>query len=72
MRPTSKVDPAVKIIRTFPESFTSQIQYAAAATSKSDRDTLNYLHFPRSSEAKTIFEQYGFRYEGELWHMATS
>jgi molybdate transport system substrate-binding protein len=52
----------VKIIETFPESSRSQIKYSAAATSESDRDTLNYLHFLRSSEAKTIFERYDFRY----------
>jgi molybdate transport system substrate-binding protein len=58
----ARVEPAVKIIGTFPDSSTSQIKYAAAATITSDRDTLNYLHFLQSSEAKTIFERYGFRY----------
>jgi molybdate transport system substrate-binding protein len=58
----AKVEPGVKIIGTFPESADSQIKYSAAATITSDQDTLNYLHFLRSLEAKTIFERYGFRY----------
>jgi molybdate transport system substrate-binding protein len=58
----AKVEPDVKIIGTFPESSHSPIKYSAAATVASDEDTLNYLHFLRSSEAKTIFERYGFRY----------
>ena len=58
----AKVDPDVKIIGTFPESSASQIRYVAAATIASDRDTLNYFHFLRSLEAKTIFERYGFQY----------
>jgi molybdate transport system substrate-binding protein len=57
----AKVEPAVKIIGTFPEGSTGQIKYSAEATIASDRDTLNYLHFLRSLEAKTIFERYGFR-----------
>jgi molybdate transport system substrate-binding protein len=58
----AKVEPGVKIIGTFPETSASPIKYSAAATTASDQDTLNYLHFLRSSEAKTIFERYGFRY----------
>jgi molybdate transport system substrate-binding protein len=58
----AKVEPGVKIIGTFPENSTSHIKYTAAATIASDRDTLNYLHFLRSLEAKTIFERYGVRY----------
>jgi molybdate transport system substrate-binding protein len=58
----AKDDPSVKIVGTFPESPASRIKYVAAATIGSDRDTLNYLHFLRSLEAKTIFERHGFRY----------
>src|SRR5262252_2924332 len=58
----AKVEPGVKIIGTFPESSAPQIKYEAAATIASDRDTLNYLHFLRSLEAKAIFERYGFQY----------
>jgi molybdate transport system substrate-binding protein len=58
----AKVEPSVKIIGTFPESSTSQIKYPAAATIGSDQDTLKYLQFLRSLEAKTIFERHGFRY----------
>src|SRR5215471_1028357 len=58
----AKVEPGVKIIGTFPESSAPQVKYAAAATIASDRDTLNYLHFLRSLEAKAIFERYGFQY----------
>jgi molybdate transport system substrate-binding protein len=58
----AKIEPGVKIVGTFPESSVSQIKYAAAATIGGDRDTLNYLHFLHSLEAKTIFERHGFRY----------
>jgi molybdate transport system substrate-binding protein len=58
----AKVEPNVKILGTFPETSASQIKYSAAARIGSDRDTLDYLHFLRSPEAKTIFERYGFRY----------
>jgi len=58
----AKVEPRVKIVGSFPESSAPQIKYAAAATIASGRDTLNYLHFLRSLEAKTIFERHGFRY----------
>jgi len=58
----AKIEPRVKIVGIFPESSASQIKYPAAATIGSDPDTLNYLHFLRSLEAKTIFERYGFQY----------
>jgi len=58
----AKIEPRVKIVGIFPESSASQIKYPAAATIASDRDTLNYFHFLRSLEAKTIFERYGFQY----------
>src|SRR5215471_4071201 len=58
----AKTEPRVKIVGIFPESSASQIKYPAAATIGSDPDTLNYLHFLRSLEAKTIFERYGFQY----------
>ena len=57
----AKVEPGVKIIGTFPDGAVSQITYPAAATIASDQNTLSYLHFLRSTEAKTIFKRYGFR-----------
>jgi molybdate transport system substrate-binding protein len=59
---TARVEPDVKIIGIFPQSSTRQIKYSAAARIASDPETLNYLHFLRRAEAKTIFERYGFRY----------
>jgi molybdate transport system substrate-binding protein len=57
----AKVEPSVKIIGTFPDAAGSQITYPAAATIESDQNTLSYLQFLRSTEAKTIFKRYGFR-----------
>jgi molybdate transport system substrate-binding protein len=57
----AKVDPEVKIVGTFANIAASQITYPAAATIGADPDTLSYLHFLRSAQAKAIFKRYGFR-----------
>lgn len=58
----AKVEPNVKIVGTFPDGSYPPVTYPAAATANAKADTAKYLHFLRSSAAKTIFEKYGFSY----------
>ena len=58
----AKVEPGVKIVATFPTNSHPPIVYPVAATSTAHKDAADYLAFLRSSEAKAIFEKYGFSF----------
>ena len=58
----AKVEPGVKVVGTFPASSHPAIVYPVAATSTAHKGTEDYLAFLRSSEAKAIFEKYGFSF----------
>jgi molybdate transport system substrate-binding protein len=58
----AKIEPNVKIIGHFPDGSYDPVTYPAAATANAKPDTQKYLQFLRSSEAKTVFEKYGFSY----------
>lgn len=58
----AKVEPGVKIVGMFPASSHPAIVYPVAATSNAHKDAADYLAFLRSSEAKAIFEKYGFSF----------
>jgi molybdate transport system substrate-binding protein len=57
----AKVEPAVKIIATFPDDSHEAILYPVAATSDAKPAAALYLAFLRSAAARAIFEHYGFR-----------
>ena len=56
----AKVDPAVKVIATFPEDSHQPIVYPVAATRTAKPSAALYLSFLRSAAARAIFEHYGF------------
>jgi len=58
----AKVEPGVKIVGTFPADSHPPIIYPVAATASAKKDAADYLAFLRTSEAKAIFEKYGFSY----------
>jgi molybdate transport system substrate-binding protein len=58
----AKIEPGVKIVGTFPANSHPAIVYPVAATSTAHKGTDDYLAFLRSSEAKAIFEKYGFSF----------
>jgi molybdate transport system substrate-binding protein len=58
----AKVEPNVKIIGLFPDGSYPPVTYPVAATISSKPDTAKYLRFLRSSEAKSVFEKYGFSF----------
>jgi molybdate transport system substrate-binding protein len=58
----AKVDPGVRIVGTFPADSHPAITYPFAATAGAKKEADAYLAFLRSSEAKVIFEKYGFTY----------
>src|SRR5689334_2459301 len=58
----AKVEPGVKIVGAFPTNSHPPIVYPVAATSTAHKDAADYLAFLRSSEAKAIFEKYGFSF----------
>ena len=58
----AKVDPAVKIVGTFPADSHPPIIYPVAATSTAKTEAAGYLAFLRTSAAKAIFEKYGFSF----------
>jgi len=58
----AKIEPGVKIVATFPANSHPPIVYPVAATSTAHKGTDDYLAFLRSSEAKAIFEKYGFSF----------
>jgi molybdate transport system substrate-binding protein len=58
----AKIEPGVKIVGTFPATSHPPIIYPVAATSTAHQGTADYLAFLRSSDAKAIFEKYGFSF----------
>jgi molybdate transport system substrate-binding protein len=58
----AKVDPAVKIVGTFPADSHPPIIYPVAATTTAKMEAASYLAFLRSQAAKAIFEKYGFSF----------
>src|SRR5580698_6318228 len=58
----AKVDPAVKIVGTFPADSHPPIIYPVAATTTAKTEAASYLAFLRCRPAKAIFEKYGFSF----------
>jgi molybdate transport system substrate-binding protein len=58
----ARIEPGVKIVGTFPADSHPPIIYPAAATATATAEAVGYLGFLRSSQAKTIFEKYGFTF----------
>lgn len=58
----AKVEPRVKIVGVFPDGSHPPVIYPVAATSTAKTDAAKYIGFLRGSEAKTIFEKYGFSF----------
>ncbi len=58
----AKVEPGVKIIGSFPADSHAPIIYPFAATTNAKAEAADYLAFLRSSEAKAVFEKYGFTF----------
>ena len=58
----ARVEPAVKIVGTFPADSHPPIIYPVAATTTAKPEAASYLAFLRSSAAKAIFEKYGFSF----------
>jgi molybdate transport system substrate-binding protein len=56
----AKVEPAVKVIGTFPDGSHEPIVYPVAATPTAKPAAAAYLAFLRSAAARAIFEHYGF------------
>jgi molybdate transport system substrate-binding protein len=56
----AKVEPAVKVIATFPADSHEPIVYPVAATRTAKPSAALYLAFLRSAAARAIFEHYGF------------
>lgn len=56
----AKVEPAVKVIATFPNDSHEPIVYPVAATRIAKPAAAPYLAFLRSAAARAIFERYGF------------
>jgi molybdate transport system substrate-binding protein len=56
----ARVEPAVKIVGSFPADSHPAIIYPVAATMTAKPEAAGYLAFLRSPAAKTIFERYGF------------
>lgn len=56
----ARIEPQVKIIGRFPESSHAPIVYPVAMTMRATLSALSYLDFLRASDARTIFEKYGF------------
>jgi len=58
----AKVEPGVKIVGTFPADSHPAIIYPVAATTTAKPATSDYLAFLRSTAAKNILEEYGFKF----------
>jgi molybdate transport system substrate-binding protein len=58
----AKIEPGVKIVGTFPADSHPAIIYPVAATLSAKPETNDYLAFLRSTTAKKIFENYGFKF----------
>jgi molybdate transport system substrate-binding protein len=56
----AKIEPAVKIVGTFPADSHPPIVYPVALTAAAKPEAVPYLAFLRTRQAKTIFEGYGF------------
>jgi len=56
----AKIEPGVKVVGVFPDNSDDPIVYPVAATVNAKPETMQYLAFLRSAEAKSIFEGYGF------------
>jgi molybdate transport system substrate-binding protein len=56
----AKIEPGVKVVGIFPDNSHDPIIYPVAATVNAKSETIQYLAFLRSAEAKSIFESYGF------------
>ena len=56
----ARIEPQVKIVGRFPESSHAPIVYPVAMTLPATLSTLGYLDFLRTSDARSIFEKYGF------------
>ena len=56
----ARVEPAVKILATFPDDSHEPIVYPVAATVGAKPEATLYLTFLRSAGARSIFERYGF------------
>jgi molybdate transport system substrate-binding protein len=56
----AKIEPGVKVVGTFPEDSHPAIVYPVAATKTASTAATDYLTFLRSSEARAIFERFGF------------
>jgi molybdate transport system substrate-binding protein len=57
----AKIEPGVKIVGIFPDDSHPPIVYPVAMTKDASPDASQYLGFLRRSEAKAVFERYGFR-----------
>ena len=58
----AKIEPKVKIIGLFPDGSYPPVTYPVAATVSSKPATAKYLQFLHGSEAKSVFEKYGFSF----------
>jgi molybdate transport system substrate-binding protein len=58
----AKVDPGVKIIGAFPAESHEPITYPVAATVSAKPEAAAYLAFLRGTQAKDVFEKYGFTF----------
>jgi molybdate transport system substrate-binding protein len=59
----AKIEPQVKIVGTFPAESHPAITYPVAATAESKNAVAaRYIAFLKTSQAKAIFEKYGFRF----------
>lgn len=58
----ARVEPTVKVVGIFPADTHPAIIYPVAATTAAKPETANYLSFLRSTAAKNIFENYGFKF----------
>ena len=58
----AKVEPKVRIVGVFPDGSHPPVIYPVAATANARADATKYLTFLRGSEAKSIFEKYGFTF----------
>jgi molybdate transport system substrate-binding protein len=59
----AKIEPQVKIVGTFPADSHPAITYPVAATAESKNTVAaRYIAFLKTSQAKAIFEKYGFRF----------
>jgi molybdate transport system substrate-binding protein len=59
----AKIEPKVKIVGVFPDGSYPPVIYPVAATADSkNANAARYLAFLRGSEAKAVFEKYGFSF----------